>query len=321
MKRYWILSLIIALLWIPQTSWAQMLPDQASQATLEIQPRYPTPGETVVIELSDYVIASQVNRIEWFIDGQLDSTLANERSISLVVGDIGETTTVEARMMLASGQPRVVSATITPSRVLLTIEPETGSPSWYQGRAMPSVGSDIRVIAIPQTGAGLPPSAYSYTWRLNESITNRGAVAGRFSERFTVPFGRGSTLSVDVTDQTGTVVARRSVFVPSVAPQLYFYTTNPLRGQQPLALTQTTPLIGDELTIRAEPFHLGSADNTADMLYEWEVNGRSVSNPSLDPQTITLQRGEGSGRFSVGFHIRNLRSLLQGTEADFTVTF
>jgi len=321
MKRYWIITCITCLLWLPVSGWAQMLPDQASGPTLEVQPRFPEPGTTVQIELSDYAIASQVNRIEWYIDGQVDPTRTNERNIELEVSTVGATTNVEARLLLASGQPQVARTNITPSRVMLTVEPRTVAPSWYQGRALPSVGSQVRVVAIPQTGAGLPANAYSYTWRINESIANRGAVAGRFSETFTVPFGRGSIISVDVTDQTGSVVARRSVFVPSVEPKLHFYATNPLRGQQRLTLTDSTPLIGEELTIRAEPFHLGQITPDSDMMYEWEVNGQPVTNPSLDQQTITLQRGTGQGQFAVGFHVRNLNSLLQGADADFMVTF
>ncbi|HMA78131.1 MAG TPA: hypothetical protein VKP88_03230, partial [Candidatus Paceibacterota bacterium] len=96
MKRYWIITCITCLLWLPVSGWAQMLPDQASGPTLEVQPRFPEPGTTVQIELSDYAIASQVNRIEWYIDGQVDPTRTNERNVELEVGTVGATTNVEA---------------------------------------------------------------------------------------------------------------------------------------------------------------------------------------------------------------------------------
>lgn len=314
---YFVLIIFLAL---PSISTAQLFPEQSSGSTLSIEPRFPAPGEAVTVSLNDVSTASPVNQISWYINGQIDTTFANERSISIPAGNIGAVTNIEARLMLANGQPRIASGNFTPSRVLVTVEPLTSAPSWYRGRTMPSVGSEVRVVAIPQTGAGLQPDDYSYTWRINETNTNRGAILGRFSETFTVPFGRGSTISVDVNDRNGVVVARRSVFVPSVEPELYFYTTNPLRGQQPLALTATTPLIGDEMTVRAETFHLTTSP-TPDMLYEWEVNGQSVENPSIDQQSITLQRGEGNGQFNVGFHVRNLSSLLQGAKADFNITF
>jgi hypothetical protein len=320
MKWNWLISSIITLTTLPVMSWAQIIPTQASQATLEVAPRYPLPGEVVTVSLADFAIASQVNQITWSVDGEPLPDAENERSITLEAGEIGGNANVEALLMLANGQPRIATTNISPSRVLLTVEPETSAPSWYQGRPLPSVGSTVRVVAIPQTSADLPPSAYSYTWRINDSIANQGSIAGRFSETFTVPFGQGSTISVDVTDQAGTVVARRSVFVPSVQPQVNFYTTNPLRGQSALALTERTPLIGEELTVRAESFHFGSLP-TADMFYEWEVNGRAVDNPSRDPQTITLQRGAGTAAFTVGFHMRNLSSLLQGAKNEFTVSF
>lgn len=316
---------IYLVLWLclllPGAAHAQILPDQASGATLEVQPRFPEPGETVTVQLSDFAIANQVNQIDWFVDGVREPLATNERSLDLTAGAIGETTTVEARMRLASGQPRVAATSFAPSRVLVTIEPETTAPSWYPGRSMPAVGSTIRAVAIPQTGSGQPASAYSYSWRVNDTLSNRGAIPGRFVERFTVPFGQGTTLSVEVTDQQGTLVARRSVYVPSVEPEVYFYTTNSLRGQQPLALTGITPMIGDEMTVRAETYHIAPTTDASTMFYEWEVNGRTVQNPSRDPQTITVQRGEGTGRFTIGFQIQNLNALLQGVTSDFTLTF
>lgn len=86
-------------------------------------------------------------------------------------------------------------------------------------------------------------------------------------------------------------------------------------------MQNTHSLIGDEITVRAEPYHIAANIFETDHLIEWKVNSKSVDNPSDNPQEITLRGGSGVGSFRVDFHIRNLTKLLQGAQESFRLTF
>lgn len=289
-----------------------------STASLDIQPRFPEPQSTVRVELNDFALGARANTISWRVNGAVVPEVANQRTISVLMGELGETVTVTAQVQLTDGQFAQASETITPSHVAIVVEPVTRVPFWYPGRPLPSVGSEVRATAVVAGNGG---ASASYTWRLDDTVINSGGSAQSNTTRFTMPFGRGATLTVTVQDANGNSIARRSVVVPNVEPELYFYTVNPLRGQSQLAIPGRIPMVGEEMVIRAEPFHLSSNLASNNTLFEWQVNGQMVENPDPDQLRITLRNGGGIGGFTVAFHIRNLEQLLQGVEDEFSVFF
>lgn len=319
MKRYFLaLALVLLVSW-PDVTSAQFA-GLNSGLSLDVSPRYPEPGEVVTVSLNDFSLQGSTNQISWAIDGVAQSAATNQRSIQFRAGDIGETTAVRATLYTSDGQVLPVSSSVTASRLTLVVEPYTTTPFWYQGRALPTVGSQVRVVALPQTGTTASADSYTYTWRLNDTVLNGGGVRGQFANVITMPYGRSATLTVDASDQNGKTVAQRSVSIPSVEAEVYFYELNPLRGLSRLAITPQTPLVGSEMTVRAEAFYVGGG--TQDELeYQWKIDGRQVDNPADDPQTITFQNGGGIGNFRIDFAIRSTRNLLQGAENYFNIVF
>ena len=320
MRLVWLSVFAFVWLVVPSVSLAQFN-DLTSGVSLEVSPQYPQPGEVVTVRLNDYTLQGNATGITWLVDGVAEPTVANQRSVQLAASDIGQTTTVTAQLTTSAGGVVSANTTIAPSSVVLIVEPQTTAPNWYQGRALPSVGSQVRVVAIPQTRDELAPEAYTYTWRLNNEVISGGAVQGQYQNVLTMPFGRSANLDVIVSNRAGTVVAQRSVVIPNQEPEVYFYELNPLRGMGRLALGDTVPLVGSEMTMRAEVFHMSTGVSESNMLYEWKVNGRTTENPSRDPQTITVQNGGGTGSFSVAFAMRSLQNLLQGAERTFNLVF
>jgi len=319
MKRFWPhLCICLGLLLVPSISWAQLdLP--GSGPTLSVEPRVPAPGATYTVRLNDFSSAGG-GTIDWFVDGEPASGVQNLRAISLPAGNIGEETTITVRSTSVDGGVLQTTTTVTPAALAIIVEADTSVPQWYQGRAMPSIGSPVIITAIPNDGSGDAPADYTYTWRFNNDVANAGATAGQFQNTFTMPLGRFATVRVTVTDSDGTLVAERSIGIPPQAPELHFYEISALRGVSPLSIGANYNLIGSEVSIKAEPFYMTNNAATA-QLREWSVNGRTIENPNTDQTTITLQNGGGQGFFAVDFHIRNLQELLQGVEKGFNVRF
>jgi hypothetical protein len=321
MKSRWLLSLsILAVGLLPGLIHAQFTPlDPGIEVT--VSPTIPEPNTTVTARLNTSGLAEPIDTISWFVDGETVPDSRNQRAITVPVGAIGIDIEVTAQLRLANGQLLFADTVVTPSRLTLILEPQTTVPRWYKGRALPTVGSQVRAFALPDTGSGLPASAYTYTWRINNAVLGGAGQRGAREQTFTVPMGRQAILSLDVQNPQGQIVAQRSVVIPTTEPELHFYTVNPLRGQERLTIPDTTTIIGSELTVRGEPYYLSQNTAPRDMLYEWSVDGLTIDNPSSDPLSLTMQHGGGIGFFRVELHARNLDNLVQGTRGQFNVQF
>lgn len=305
---------------IPIVSLAQLdLP--GSTAEIELSPQFPAPDQTVRVSLNAYTFDTTGATIRWYINGVENTELQNNRSISLRAGALGEKTAVQILLTLRDGRIVTAQNSFTVSDIDLIIDAYTLVPSFYKGRPLPSVGSTIQVVALPNVGDNTPPEGYSYTWRFNNKVVEGGSVFGGYVGLFPMPVGNAALLQVDASDSNGNVVARKSISIPNHAPELLFYADNPLRGLSRITIPKDYQLLGSEVTLRAEPYFMDSNILNINPHIEWKVEGRSINNPSDDPQTITLQNAGGGGRFTVEFHLRNLQQLLQGVRDDFNIIF
>jgi len=288
--------------------------------SLESTPIYPSPLSTVAINLNDYTLTARVVSITWKVDGALLAEAQNQRSISIRTQEAGRKTTIEAVLGFSDGLTQVVRKVLTPLYLDIIIEPQTKTPPFYIGRALPSIGSAINLTAII-AGNTTPAKDLLYTWRVNRDVLNGGSVRGGNTVTATTPIGQLMLISVDISTLDGSILVKRTIEVPSVAPTMYFYEHTPLYGLSHKAVSNLN-LVGASATVRAEPYNLDiNTYNRPDFL-EWEVDGIKTTPKSANPYEITLGRpGETYGTSRVNLHVRNLSQLLQGSEGDFQVTF
>lgn len=291
------------------------------EATLETQPRYPSPNQTVSVTLNDYAFSTNGATIDWYVDNKLIPQAVNQRKINLVTKAAGEETTVRSVSTLPSGQIIEASTTIIPVKLDLLIEANTLTPSFYPGRAIPTAGSQVRVTAVPFLSNTTNPQDYSYLWEVGEDVVDGGSIRGKNYAIFRSEFQRSVPVKVTVFNNSGTLLTSRTINVPISEPELYFYEINPLRGLLPIALNKEHILAGNELQVRAEPFFYDPTSLQENYLAEWSLNGLTVDNQNTDPFEITLGRQGGTGTFKLGFHVRNLSQLLQGVEDEVTIQF
>lgn len=290
-------------------------------SSLVASPRYPEPNQAVRLELSDFSLNTQGASYRWFVDGIEVAAAKDQRTFTATVGELGTKTVVEVRTTLTSGVTVPATITLTPIRIDMLIEADTRTPSFYTARALPSSGSLTRVTALPFTGSGNQPSAYSYTWRVGETVVDGGSRVGKNSVTFRSGFERNVEVTVDILDTTGQLVATKAIFVPMSDVVLYFYQVDPLQGIIERAFGKTHIFVGDEMRIRAEPYYLDTTLATNNQFTEWKLNGARIENPSEDVQEIVLRKTGVRGSFNLEFHVRNLRQLLQGVKDSVTLTF
>jgi hypothetical protein len=293
----------------------------AESATIQTEPTHPAPNELVRASLDDYALANLVSSITWRVDSQTVPGSENQRSIEIQSKAVGESTMIEATIGFAGGGSQVIRKTITPLYLDIIAEPQTRVPAFYAGRGLPSVGSLVTVTALLHGTTG-NPNNYLYTWRVNNQVIEGGAVRGKNKVSVTVPIGRLFLLTVDISTPDGGVIMRRTIELPSVTPELYFYEANALYGTKNTAFTNLN-LIGDSVTVKAEPYHLDIRTYNNPGHLEWKLNNVRSTTPIGNPYEITFARGDvlSSGTTDASLHVRNLDDLMQGTEGGFKINF
>ncbi len=289
-------------------------------AGLIIQPAFPEPFEEITIQLNAYSYNLNSAGIDWFAAGETLSEFTNQREISYQVGDLGEPTIVTAVITQADGIQLSISETITPTRIDIIMEPQTFTATLYPGSPLPSVGSVLRVVALPQEKNYKSPNNYSYQWRLNNEIQFLGEIKSANVAEFIIPRGR-VVIGVEALNTDGEVVAKKNILVPVTEPLLQFYVNNPLRGTSEYPIENIYELLETEVNIRAVPYGIAKDITASEHLLEWGLNNQAVTNPNPDPFEITLRKQVDGGMLPLNFHIRNLRQLSQGVEDDIVIRF
>jgi hypothetical protein len=311
-----ILPLLFVIFTLPQLCAAQSLGGGAVNPlpTLDLEPAYPSPQDTVKVIFNDYRSNTVGSEVRWFYNNNLIPEATDRREVEVTAPAAGSV--AEVKMVITkNGNVETHSATIRPVYLDIIIEPQTHIPEFYTGRALPSIGSQINVIALLNDGKALS-NDYVYTWRVNDKVLQGGGLRGQSTVNFIMPQGSNTILSLQVATYAGEVIAKRTLLVPSVKPEIHFYETNPLYGVETKAIKDSFNLIGNSSIIRTEPFYLDSTVFNYSDILEWTIDGKKVTPDSNNPYEVTLERTGYPGNARLGFHVRSTTQLLQGAKAD-----
>ena len=277
---------------------------------ITLKPSSPEPGERVTASVNSYIPSVNGSAISWKLDGKEIPGSANKNSVSFVAGKDGMEQTITTTFNTPKGQTIVVKDEFTPRYLDIIIEPQTHVPSFYLGRAMPSTGSLVNATLLI---SGLNSySDYLFTWRVGRTVVGGSSQRGKNFTSFETTLDRYMLLSVEVTGTDGSLVAKKTVSVPSVNPFLKFYEYSPLLGLSNQPINKSLSLIGNVTTVRAEPYYLDSRVYNNPAIADWTLNKASYTDTNSNPYEVTLKRGGTSGRSTLNFHVRDTAQLLQG---------
>lgn len=291
-----------------------------TEVGIHLMPPLPQPGQSVTATLSDYRSGSVGSSIEWSLNGEVLETSQNQREITFTAGADGQSQLLEVLATNNTGATELFQKVITPHYLDIIIEPQTRVPDFYHGRSLPSIGSLVNATALV-SGEYLNAPDLVYTWRVGQEVIEGGPVSGRNKVTFTTPRGKNFTLSLQVAKRDGTIIANRSLAVPSVAPELVFYEVNTLHGMSKVAINNSLALIGNSVAVRAEPYYLDSRIYNNPMVAQWKVAGVTTETAN-NPYEATIERTGASGsRTSLQFHVRDTKQVLQGAQGTIQVSF
>lgn len=282
------LCVSICLFVVPFISAAQV--PNTPNLGLKLTPEFPEPYSDVEISVDDYTLITTGATITWHIDNIEQSAMRNKRTITVPVGALGEDTNVRVTLLRTGSAPMSTTRTITPAVVDIILEADTYVPNFYKGRPLPTAEAPLRAIAIVHSKDNKPASSYAYKWLENGKVMGGGSMIGQSVHSFTAPRFQNGYLTVEVIDDTGAYIARKSIAVERATPELHFYEENPLRGILKRSLVSPHKLIAEETTLYAEPYYLTSPRGTLAATFDWRLGNTQVSGNEQFPNTLTITR-------------------------------
>src|SRR3989344_8042891 len=143
-----------------------------SAINVSIAPQNPAPNENVTITLSSFAANLDIVTISWIVNGKTALSGIGIKSFSTTVGGVGTEVRVAAKIMLPDGQ--IDKNIILRPSVLALLWQANDSyvPPFYKGKALPSSGTEIKVVAMPEIRVGATtanPKTLSYDWKKNYS--------------------------------------------------------------------------------------------------------------------------------------------------------
>lgn len=302
------------------------IPGSESALALSISPEYPGPNTQVRMKLTSPLYDLENSTITWRANGTVIASDIGTTEASITTGGIGEPSNIFVDVSSPQGDSSA-AFTIVPSSVAILWEADTLTPPFYKGRALPTAGSTIRLLAVPALSDGaspLPAGALTYEWRRNGKILGSLSGRGKSSISLPAPTLYGSdTISVVVSNSDHSISGQGSVVLSNTDPDLELYIDHPLFGTlYHRALGTATFIPESEMSFAAFPiFAPARSARSSNLSYEWNVNHTPVAADAAAPNEITINSTNSSGLALIDLTVSHKTDFFFGADSTWQATF
>jgi hypothetical protein len=304
------------------------MPNMDNSVFITTVPDHPRPGDVVQLYVqSVYFDLPHMNNV-WTVNGKVVAQGIGVVQASFTAGALGSNNAVvfKADSDTNSATARI---NIIPTEVDLLYESDSYVPPFYRGRALPSEGTSVRLLALPRfqnsANSFIPASSLTYTWKRNGSVVN--TVSGKGMNAVLLPspvlFGTDS-IEVDVTTSDGTMSGSASMNIPSVKPLLLLYEDHPLFGvTYHKSLGPTTFVSESEMSFVAVPYFANATSpNDKSLSYDWTVNNQHINADDVKKNAITISAaGQKTGLAQISLDMAQPQNPFFSAHGDWTISF
>ncbi len=333
LQKYFSLVVILLLGYVPlcfvhaQTNVIAP-PGINEQVTVTTVPEKPQPGEKVTITVQSFSTNVDKAYIVWSVNGAVKEEGPGKSTFTFTNGKAGSVQKVSVSITTEDRRVITRSFTFAPAKVGLVVEGDTYTPPFYEGKALFTPQSTLKVVAFPEfvtdTGYSIPAENLVYTWKVDGDVVQSSSGYGKSSfvmEGNLIP--RSMNVSVDVSAYGSPLTAGQSIEVDSENPEILLYQDNLLYGtQRQQAFASGISMTGKEVTLVAEPYYLSvHVPASTDLRYAWTLNGEEVS-PLAQPNVIGFENRSGeAGTAVLGLAIEHMKKILQAPSLSTQVQF
>lgn len=327
MRRTALICAALLLSVAPAFAFAQFtIPGADSALSISLDPAHPGPGTKVTVSLSSSLYDLDTSAISWRANGSLIGSGIGQTSVSLITGTIGQETAVTVDVSGESGSAHA-EARIVPTTIDLLWEADTYTPPFYRGRALPSAGASLRLVAIPHFTVGgkkVAANALTYTWRADGQVIGSVSGRGKSSAIIDAPTLYGAEIiSVVAAAPDGSVSGEASVRLSDTRPRIILYEDHPLYGVLFDQALGPSPFVGDaEMTFAAIPLFAPVSDlRDRALSYDWRVNQTDVTPSDAAPNEITINATKSNGIAGVQLSVSHAQNYFFNADASWNITF
>jgi hypothetical protein len=261
----------------------QFLPDNEGlplgikeQFSFTITPNNPTLGDEVLIKAISYGSDISNKNISWYKNNILEESGLGQNTFSFTLDTINENTNIRAEISTNSGIIKR-DFSFNGGSIDLLIEPQTFTPPFYKGKSWPTLGSLIKIVAIPDiyiNGIKKESNDFSYNWEINGENLSGGYAYNKnvmYYEPGLLEESLQISLSVSPTDSGLEISTLKDISLkkPLIANYLHSST---------LGILFNSMLIGsfnieiDEFQIKTIPYFFSNKD-VESLIYKRTVSG------------------------------------------------
>jgi hypothetical protein len=295
MERYYftistILTVVCFLMLVPAISFAQNPSTPTSEAVgISTESQFIEPKEEVIVKAESRLINLNNANITWQVNGSIVNTGVAVKEISVMSGNVGETTEVSFQADIPDRGVITRSIKINPVDIDLVWEStESFVPAFYKGKALHPGWGNIKVTAIPHITKPDSNSRYSseelvYEWEYNNLV--HGDDSGRGENTFSVGgTPRQNRVSVTIQTPQGDNIASESITIPVVDPGVVLYPDSNTEGlvlSRSFSNANINQTSLDNTNISVQPYYfLAEKPSSEDIGYDWSIGGDTTDNSS-----------------------------------------
>lgn len=322
--RY-VLAVLVSLFALPAYAQVYDIPGAQTAIVIRSTPEQPGPNSTVLLTVASPLLDLSQSYIAWRVNGAPLIEGEGVVSASVQTGNAGDI--LDVSVSVVSGEDTALAEMfIVPASVDILWEADGYTPPFYGGRTLPGVGASVTLVAYPTfiaNGVRLSEKDLVFTWRRGETVLGSQSGKGKSSISLRDPLMGDETVTVDVRNGDGSMVARSSVRLPEPRTLVHLYIVHPLFGLLLHQAIGASTFTGEtEATFQAVPFFAPAARiDDGSLTFDWRVNQRSIAPDPRKPSEITINAEGSDGIALIGLDVGHRTNFFFGAQAAWQITF
>lgn len=302
--------MFLVILLIPKISFAVLI-------NLETTPTIPRALEEVTVEITGQLYDLQTAYIYWYLNKEIKNVGVGKTTFKFKTGYIDEDSIIDVVIMTKDNKRIDKTITITPIEIDILWEADTSTPPFYKGKALPSIDSNIKFVAIPNSKK-ISSNKLVYTWTQDRYFINKNA-SGYGKNSFIMKADAGripKKVKIEVRSVDNKYTARKQVSVTSQDPIINIYKNNSATGIEYQKATNVNFLSNEKtLSMHMEPFYFSNQDFKNNKIEStWLIDNTTISKDVIGNKKLSLTLSTPNVKSILLIKIKNLNSLLQSAK-------
>ena len=300
---------------------------QPASILVNISPSNPAPFENTTITLNSFSSNLDTVLINWLVNGKTTLSGIGKKSFLITTGAAGTELKIQVKIFLPDGEIDK-NITLAPSEmVLLWQADDSYVPPFYKGKALPSVSSKIKIVAMPEiknNGRKVNSKNMTYSWQKDyNNMQNDSGYGKNFFSYIDDYLEDSSIVSVIASTIDQKFSSESEIQIMPTQPKILFYKEDANLGTIWETMLSDAYKISGEGIIKAEPYFISPKDlRRPELVFSWSINDNPVSVSSLKKNLMPLKVDtESSGQSKLKLEIENKDKIFQTVNKEINVNF